>query len=202
MTEAVDDRFAVLLTFAPHIALENLHRYETSCSFIRFRGGETGRLCYGYSWESRLGTRLGRGSSMRSIRVGLIAGAVAAASMAGVAHAELVNVASQAGIAETTRTFSAAPADFNKDGRDDFLFVRHVGNEGLGGVPFSTASPTTSPRGWDGLTSTGATGATPTSTGASTCSARSASRNPPRTSYGSRTPTGPSATEPRRGGSP
>ena len=75
---------------------------------------------------------------MRVVRVGLVAGAIAALAMTGVAHAELVNVASEAGIAETTRTFSAAPADFNKDGTDDFLFVRHVGNEGLEGVPLST----------------------------------------------------------------
>ena len=54
------------------------------------------------------------------------------------ARAEVINVATQTGIAETTRTFSVNPTDFNRDGRDDFFFVRHVGNEGLDNVPLST----------------------------------------------------------------
>ena len=64
--------------------------------------------------------------------------AVLFAASSGVARADVVNVASQAGIAETTRSFSVNPADFNRDGRDDFFLVRHIGNEGLENVPYST----------------------------------------------------------------
>jgi hypothetical protein len=67
-----------------------------------------------------------------SLSVGLVLASTSAAS------AQITNVASQAGIAESTRTFSANPADFNRDGRDDFFFVRHIGNEGLANVPAST----------------------------------------------------------------
>jgi hypothetical protein len=65
-------------------------------------------------------------------------GIVSTVLLAGAARAAVVNVASQAGIADTFRTFSVNPADFNRDGLDDFLYVRHVGNEGVDGVPFST----------------------------------------------------------------
>ena len=67
--------------------------------------------------------------------------ALAAASvllLAGVAQAGAENRASQAGIAETFRTFSVTPADYNNDNDEDFLFVRHIGNEGQTNVPEST----------------------------------------------------------------
>jgi hypothetical protein len=44
---------------------------------------------------------------------------------AAAAWADVAQVASRAGIAETTRTFSVAPADFDRDGRDDLFLVRH-----------------------------------------------------------------------------
>ena len=63
---------------------------------------------------------------------------VVLATSAGVARADVANVASQAGIAEIHRTFSINPTDFNRDGRDDFFFVRHIGDQGPENVPFST----------------------------------------------------------------
>jgi FG-GAP-like repeat len=63
---------------------------------------------------------------------------VVLATFAGVARADVVNVASEAGIAQTTRTFSVNPTDFNRDGRDDFFLVRHIGDQGPENVPEST----------------------------------------------------------------
>ena len=57
---------------------------------------------------------------------------------AGMASADVVDVATEAGIAETYRTFSVTPGDYNKDSDDDFLLVRHIGNEGQTNVPEST----------------------------------------------------------------
>jgi hypothetical protein len=74
---------------------------------------------------------------MRLVKVGALA-AVAVLLMSGVAHAGAQNVAAEAGIAETFRTFSVTPGDFDRNGDQDFFLVRHIGNEGQANVPEST----------------------------------------------------------------
>jgi hypothetical protein len=47
----------------------------------------------------------------------------------GTAAASVVQVASDVGIAETTRSFSVNSHDFDSDGRDDVFLVRHAGDQ-------------------------------------------------------------------------
>jgi hypothetical protein len=66
-------------------------------------------------------------------------GALSALLVAGVAQADIVNVAGSSGVEQgTIRTFSVTPGDYNKDGLDDFFLVRHA-PENLGAnIPPST----------------------------------------------------------------
>jgi hypothetical protein len=61
----------------------------------------------------------------------VVAGALiaAAATLPAGAAGTLVDVAGQAGIARTEQTWSANVADFNNDGRQDFLYIRHYPHE-------------------------------------------------------------------------
>jgi hypothetical protein len=61
----------------------------------------------------------------------MITAAIAAMVLfvSGAAVADVVQVASEAGIAETTRTFSVNTNDFDEDGRHDIFLVRHAGDQ-------------------------------------------------------------------------
>jgi hypothetical protein len=54
---------------------------------------------------------------------------------ANVAWAGIEEIAARVGIAETTRTFSVAAEDFDRDGRGDFLLVRHNPDLGPQNLP-------------------------------------------------------------------
>ena len=69
--------------------------------------------------RGRRSRKIGRGPTLAAALLGLLAATPAAA--APVAR----EVADRAGIAETTRTWSANVHDFNGDGWDDVLIVRH-----------------------------------------------------------------------------
>lgn len=62
---------------------------------------------------------------------------VLALAPAGVAFAAVDQVAYQAGIAQTTRTFSVSKTDFDRDGREDFFLVRHNPQASAGNLPTS-----------------------------------------------------------------
>jgi hypothetical protein len=64
--------------------------------------------------------------------------ALALPIVSGAALGKPVNVARRVGIAETTRTFSVNPVDFNRDGRADFFFVRHNPDDLGANIPLST----------------------------------------------------------------
>ena len=56
---------------------------------------------------------------------------------AGPVFAREVNIARKAGISQTARTFSVNPADFNRDGRQDFFLVRHNPDQLGAHIPYS-----------------------------------------------------------------
>ena len=60
------------------------------------------------------------------------------ALLGGVARADIVNVASEAGISEKTRTFSLSTTDYNRDGKRDFFLVRHDPQDLGAHIPPST----------------------------------------------------------------
>ena len=61
----------------------------------------------------------------RLIRTSLVVALVLGVLSSGTASGRLVNIARKANIRQTSRTFSVNPADYNRDGREDFFLVRH-----------------------------------------------------------------------------
>jgi FG-GAP-like repeat len=73
----------------------------------------------------RVAPRVGLGWALIGLALVMAFGIPSSRPAAEAAVTRVVNVASQAGIAQTTRTWSAAVGDYDKNRREDFFLVRH-----------------------------------------------------------------------------